>query len=155
VPLAGRSAHGLLNFIKRAFDDSDGAAPGCRRRPLRSGRRGKYILKPSGQKLGEIEKKIGRGESIKAAVKKAGMSEQTYYQWKKAAGQTIPSDELKDLVTLEEENTRLKKLLADRLRNENAEHRKARGSLESSPGHVESFTSGRMPFCCPLSVATL
>jgi putative transposase len=95
------------------------------------------------------------GESIKAAVKKAGISEQTYYQWKKAAGQTIPSDELKDLLKLEEENTRLKKLLADRLRNENAEHRKARGSLESSPGHVESFTSGRMPFCCPLSVATL
>jgi putative transposase len=66
-------------------------------------------------------------ESIKAAVQKAGISEQTYYQWKKAAGQTTQTDELKDLVKLEEENARLKKLLADRLRKENAELRKKLG----------------------------
>ncbi len=79
------------------------------------------------QKLGQIEKQIGRGESIKAAVQKAGISEQTYYQWKKAAGQTTPSGALKDLVKLEEENARLKTLLADRLRKENAELRKKLG----------------------------
>ncbi|WP_353644866.1 transposase [Mesorhizobium sp. WSM2239] len=79
------------------------------------------------QKLGEIEKQIGRGDSIKAAVQKAGLSEQTYYQWKKTAGQTSQSDELKDLVKLEEENDRLKKLLADRLRKENADLRKKLG----------------------------
>jgi putative transposase len=79
------------------------------------------------QKLGEIEKQIGRGESIRAAVQKAGISEQTYYQWKKAAGQTTQSDGLKDLVKLEEENARLKKLLADRLRKENADLRKKLG----------------------------
>ena len=86
-----------------------------------------YSEKERAQKLGEIEKQIGRGESIKAAVQKAGISEQTYYQWKKAAGQTKASDGLKDLVKLEEENTRLKKLLADRLRNENADLRKKLG----------------------------
>ncbi|GLS33468.1 putative transposase [Mesorhizobium albiziae] len=86
-----------------------------------------YSEKERAQKLGEIEKQIGRGESIKAAVQKAGISEQTYYQWKKAAGQTTQSDELKDLVKLEEENARLKKLLANRLRNENAELRKKLG----------------------------
>jgi putative transposase len=86
-----------------------------------------YSEKERAQKLGEIEKQIGRGESIKAAVQKAGISEQTYYQWKKAAGQTTQSDGLKDLVKLEEENARLKKLLADRLRNENAELRKKLG----------------------------
>ncbi|RWB25295.1 MAG: transcriptional regulator, partial [Mesorhizobium sp.] len=67
------------------------------------------------------------GESIKAAVQNAGISEQTYYHWKRAAGQTTQSDELKDLVKLEEENARLKKLLADRLRKENAELRKKLG----------------------------
>jgi putative transposase len=82
-----------------------------------------YSEKERAQKLREIEKQIGRGESIKAAVQKAGISEQTYYQWKKAAGQTTQSDGLKDLVKLEEENARLKKLLADRLRKENAELR--------------------------------
>jgi putative transposase len=85
-----------------------------------------YSEKERAQKLGEIEKQTGRGESVKAAAKKAGISEQTYYQWKKAAGQTR-GDELKDLVKLEEENARLKKLLADRLRKENAELRKKLG----------------------------
>jgi putative transposase len=85
-----------------------------------------YSEKERAQKLGEIEKQTGRGESIKDAIKKAGISEQTYYQWKKAAGQTL-GDELKDLVKLEEENLRLKKLLADRLRKENAELRKKLG----------------------------
>ncbi len=79
------------------------------------------------QKLGEIEKQTGRGESIRAAVKKAGISEQTYYQWKKVAGTAPQSDELKDLVKLEEENARLKKLLAERLRKENAELKKKLG----------------------------
>jgi putative transposase len=86
-----------------------------------------YSEKERTQKLGEIEKQTGRGESVKAAVKKAGISEQTYYQWKKATGQAPQSDELKDLVKLEEENVRLKKLLADRLRKENAELRKKLG----------------------------
>ncbi|GLS32456.1 putative transposase [Mesorhizobium albiziae] len=86
-----------------------------------------YSEKERAQKLGEIEKQTGRGDSIKDAIKKAGISEQTYYQWKKAAGQTPGGDELKDLVKLEEENVRLKKLLADRLRKENAELRKKLG----------------------------
>ena len=86
-----------------------------------------YSEKERAQKLGEIEKQTGRGDSIKDAIKKAGISEQTYYQWKKAAGQAPRSDELKDLVKLEEENARLKKLLADRLRKENAELRKKLG----------------------------
>jgi putative transposase len=86
-----------------------------------------YSEKERAQKLGEIEKQIGRGESVKAAVQKAGISEQTYSRWKKVAGQPTQSDELKDLVKLEEENARLKKLLADRHRKENAELRKKLG----------------------------
>jgi len=86
-----------------------------------------YSEKERAQKLGEIEKQIGQGASIKAAVQKAGISHQTYSQWKKAAGQITQSDELKDLVKLEEENARLKTLLADRLRKENADLRKKLG----------------------------
>ena len=77
--------------------------------------------------LGEIEKLTGRGETLKNAIKKVGISEQTYYYWKKAAGQSPQSGELKDLVKLEEENARLKKLLADRLRKENVELKKKLG----------------------------
>ncbi|EHK55613.1 transposase [Allomesorhizobium alhagi] len=86
-----------------------------------------YSEKERAQKLGEIEKQIGRGESIKASVQKAGISQQTYSHWKKAARQITQSDVLKDMVKLEEENARLKKLLADRLRNENAELKKKLG----------------------------
>lgn len=77
--------------------------------------------------LSQIEKSIAVGESIKSATKQAGISEQTYYQWKKSAAPASDSGELKDLIALEEENTRLKKLLAERLRKENAELKKRLG----------------------------
>lgn len=86
-----------------------------------------YSDKERAQKLGQIEKSIGRGGSIKAAVSETGISEQTYYQWKKAAQTSAPADDLKDLVALEEENKRLKKQLAEHLRQENAELRKKLG----------------------------
>ncbi|WP_341538104.1 transposase, partial [Sinorhizobium medicae] len=68
----------------------------------------------------------------------AGISEQTYYHWKGAgkpgeqkAGNSTKSlpvgDELADLVQLEEENQRLRKRLAEKLRAENAELRKRLG----------------------------
>ncbi len=73
------------------------------------------------QRLVQIERAISRGDSIKSAVGQAGISEQTYYQRKKAAAPAPESDALKDLVALEEENKRLKKMLAEHLRKENAE----------------------------------
>ncbi|EHK54859.1 transposase [Allomesorhizobium alhagi] len=77
--------------------------------------------------LGQIEKSIGRGESVKNATSRAGISEQTYYQWKKSAAPASDGGDLKGLLALEEENARLKKLLADRLRKENAELKKKLG----------------------------
>jgi hypothetical protein len=81
------------------------------------------------QKLGQIEKSIGRGESVKVAANQAGISEQTYYQWKKSAAPAPVSEsgDLKDLIALEEENAHLKKLLAQHLRKENAELKKKLG----------------------------
>ncbi len=86
-----------------------------------------YSEKERAQILAKIEKSIGRGGSIKSAVSEAGISEQTYYQWKKTKGPTAPVDDLKDLVALEEENKRLKRQLAEHLRKENAEIRKKLG----------------------------
>lgn len=80
-----------------------------------------YSEKERAQKLAQIEKSIAGGASSKSAVSQAGISEQTYYQWKKVAAPASERDDLKDLVALEEENKRLKKMLADRLRKENAE----------------------------------
>ncbi len=83
-----------------------------------------YSRQERAQKLGEIQKLIGAGESVKAATRKAGISEQTYYQWKKPGAPKASSNELSDLAKLEAENTRLKKLLAERLQKENAELKK-------------------------------
>jgi hypothetical protein len=103
---------------------SEGVAPAPA--PAKA-RRKIYSVKERAQMLSQIEKSIGGGESIKSTTKKAGISEQTYYQWKKASASVPEGGELKDLVALEEENARLKKLLAERLRKENAELKKRLG----------------------------
>ncbi|MET3791416.1 transposase [Aquamicrobium terrae] len=88
-----------------------------------------YSDKERTQKLGEIDKSISRGTSTRNAVKEAGISEQTYYQWKRsaAAPAAATGGHLKDLLALEQENERLKKQLAERLRKENAELKKKLG----------------------------
>jgi hypothetical protein len=80
-----------------------------------------YSEKERAGKLSQIEKAIAGGATIKNAVGQSGISEQTYYQWKKATAATTESDDLRDLLALEEENKRLKKMLAEHLRKENAE----------------------------------
>ncbi|WP_266065040.1 transposase [Brucella intermedia] len=86
-----------------------------------------YSSKERAAKLDQIEKSIASGGSVRSATKQAGISEQTYYQWKKAAEPSSESGDLKDLLALEEENKRLKSLLAERLRKENAELKRKLG----------------------------
>ncbi|MGX5844767.1 transposase [Mesorhizobium sp. ArgA1] len=86
-----------------------------------------YSEKDRAQKLTQIERSVRSGATHRSAVKQAGISEQTYYLWKKATIPAAETDELKDLVALEEENKRLKSLLAERLRQENAELKKRLG----------------------------
>ncbi|NKB84532.1 transposase [Ochrobactrum grignonense] len=80
--------------------------------------------------LAAITKQIQSGKTtLKAALKEAGVSEQTYYNWKNQVKESTPlvshqSDELKNLVELEAENKRLRRELANKLRAENAELRK-------------------------------
>ncbi|ARP67363.1 transposase [Mesorhizobium sp. B2-5-9] len=86
-----------------------------------------YSEKERAEMLALIQKSISGGATHKSAVKQAGISEQTYYQWKKATPPAPVGDDLKDLVALEEENKRLKSLLAERLRKENAELKRKLG----------------------------
>ena len=89
----------------------------------------------------EIEAQVGNGVTLKDAVKAIGISDQTYYVWKKALSQTTSSntastveapavsgdDEIAEFVELEQENRRLRKLLSEKLRAENADLRKRLG----------------------------
>jgi transposase-like protein len=63
-------------------------------------------------KLREVEVELGRGKTVAEAVKKIGVTEQTYYRWKKKFG-GLRIDQAKRLKELEKENSRLKRLLAD------------------------------------------
>ena len=52
------------------------------------------------------------GASVEEVCRKAGISIQTYYRWRKKYAGLMPS-EMKRLKQLEEENQRLKRLVAD------------------------------------------
>ena len=52
------------------------------------------------------------GTSVAEVCRKMGISDNTFYNWKKKYGGLMPS-ELKKLKQLEEENSRLKRLVAD------------------------------------------
>lgn len=112
--------------IPRIAKEATNPAPKAAEAPARAKRR-TYSEKERAQLLTRIEKSIGRGGSTKAAVTAAGVSEQTYYQWKKAADTAAAPADLNDLLALEEENKKLKKQLAERLRKENAELKKKLG----------------------------
>jgi putative transposase len=57
-------------------------------------------------------KQAETGTQVKEVIRKIGITEQTFYRWKKKYGGMMPSD-LRKLRQLEEENRQLKKLVAD------------------------------------------
>jgi putative transposase len=63
-------------------------------------------------KLREAEIQINQGVSIAAASRKIGVTQQTYYRWRKEYG-GLRIEQARKLKNLEKENARLKKLVAD------------------------------------------
>jgi transposase-like protein len=63
-------------------------------------------------KLREAEIELSRGKKVPEMCRKIGVTEQTYYRWKKEYG-GLRMDQAKRLKELEKENARLKRLLAD------------------------------------------
>ena len=57
-------------------------------------------------------KQAEHGVPVSEVCRKLGIAEQTFYRWKSKYGGMLPSD-MKRLKQLEEENTKLKKLVAD------------------------------------------
>ena len=66
----------------------------------------------SEQQIAFILRQAEEGTRVEEVCRKAGISEATYYNWRKKYGGLMPS-EMKRLKQLEEENQRLKKLVAD------------------------------------------
>ncbi len=63
-------------------------------------------------KLREAEILLNQGATIGEASRKIGVTEQTYYRWRKEYG-GLRIEQAKRFKSLEKENTRLKKLVAD------------------------------------------
>ena len=64
------------------------------------------------QQIAFILKQSDDGTTVEEICRKAGISIQTYYRWRSKYGGLMPS-ELKRLKQLEEENVRLKRLVAN------------------------------------------
>ena len=56
---------------------------------------------------------IAKGLKAEEAARKEGITDQTYYRWRKEYGGGLKVDQAKRLKELEQENSRLKKLLAE------------------------------------------
>ena len=63
-------------------------------------------------KLRQAEVELGKGVSVAGVCKLLGVTEQTYYRWRKEYG-GLKSDQARKLKELEKENARFKKLVAD------------------------------------------
>jgi transposase-like protein len=62
--------------------------------------------------LRQIEVAMANGKTTPAACKEAGIIEQTYYRWRKEYG-GLKVDQAKRLKELEQENGKLKRLVAE------------------------------------------
>jgi putative transposase len=64
------------------------------------------------QQVAFILHQAEEGTAVEEVCRKAGISIQTYYRWRKKYGGLMPS-EMRRLKQLEEENQRLRRLVAD------------------------------------------
>ena len=74
--------------------------------------RRRYTAEEIISQLRTVEIETAKGIGIVDACRKLGITEQTYYRWKKEYG-GLRVDQAKRLKGLEQENVRLKRLVAD------------------------------------------
>ena len=74
--------------------------------------RKRYSTEEIIRKLREADVLIGQGQNVSDVIRHLGVSDVTYYRWRKEYG-GFKIDQTKRLKDLEKENARLKRLLAD------------------------------------------
>ena len=79
-------------------------------------------------KLREAEVLLSQGQKVGEVSRKLGITEQTYYRWRKEYG-GMRIEQAKRLKELEKENSRLKKLVADLSLNNAILHEASRGNF--------------------------
>ncbi len=79
-------------------------------------------------KLREAEVALAQGVTMAAVIRRLGVSEPTYYRWRKEYG-GLQVDQAKRLKELERENARLKKLVAEQALDNDILREAARGNF--------------------------
>ena len=74
--------------------------------------RKRYTAEQIITKLREAEVELAKGQTTPQVCKKLGIADQTYYRWRKEYG-GLRVDQAKRLKQLEQENARLKRVVAD------------------------------------------
>ena len=74
--------------------------------------RKRYTVEQIIAKLRQAEVELAKGQKTPDVCRKLGISEQTYYRWRREYG-GLQVEQVKRLKQLERENTRLKKVVAD------------------------------------------
>ena len=64
------------------------------------------------EQIASVLQQVAAGVSVGDVCRQVGVSEQTFYRWKKEYGSMLPS-EAGELKQLRDENTKLKRLVAD------------------------------------------
>jgi transposase len=79
------------------------------------------------RKLREADRLLGEGIELPEVFKQLEVSEQTYYRWRNQFG-GMKADDVKRLKELEAENTRLKRIVADQVLENQALREVSRGN---------------------------
>jgi len=79
---------------------------------MSSSRNSRHSTEQIVNKLRQADVELAKGQSIAAVCKMIGITDQTYYRWRKEYG-GLKVDQAKRFKELEQENARLKRLLAD------------------------------------------
>ena len=74
--------------------------------------RKRYSAEEIVNKLREAEVHLAQGMSVKEMARQIGVTDQTYYKWRREFG-GLKTDQAKRMKELEKENGRLKKLVAE------------------------------------------
>lgn len=74
----------------------------------------RYTAEQIVHKLREAEVELARGQTIPVVAKKLGITDQTYYRWRREYG-GLKVDQARRLKELEMENARLKRVVADQV----------------------------------------
>ena len=63
-------------------------------------------------KLRQVDVLVGQGSTRSDAIRRIGVSEQTYYRWRKQYG-GMGTDQVRELKRLQKENERLRRAVSD------------------------------------------